>query len=139
MAGGNANDLRAPYPKGEDGWVCIPLGPVSAGNGETGATKFATTVPFGFYPRKAYFSAQVVTSDPTITIQDDTGTPQVIVSAVTLTAIVDESSAVQDLTITEAVKATQINAGAELHVLITTDAGDVVTLGQVLLWVKPAN
>ena len=135
MAGGDTNDLRAPYPKGEDGFVLLQLGPFDAQNNDSDESRYQMTVPFSFKPKKAFHTAQVVTSTPEITVQDDTGTPKVIVDGSALTAAADEATAEEELTVEDVT----IFAGAKIQVFTTAGASEATVQSMINLWVKPVN
>jgi len=135
MAGGDANDLRAPWPKGEQGWLLLQLGPFDIQNNDSAESRFEMTVPFGFKPKKAYHTSRIVTSTPVVTIQDDSGTPKKIVDSAALAAVADEATTEEELT----VGSVEINAGAKISVLSTAGASEDTTQSMINLWVEPVN
>ncbi len=140
MAGGNAADFRAPYPKGEDSVVILSFGPFDIPDAaQTDEIIEEMTVPFGFKAVKAEISGLLLTdSTPstTINLQDDTGTPQVLIADASVTAFAIGAGAVQDITI---VKTITINAGAILRFTYTSASSDVATGLKLRIWVVPVH
>lgn len=138
MAGGNAADLRSHYPKGEDGLVCFDF----AFNVLASKTKDwiadRMLVPFAFKAVKADFTAEevAITNAMTLNVQDDTGTPQELLTDVAVTAITAGGGGRIDMT-ASLDKDITINAGALLDVSYGTGASDTVTNGHFRLYVKP--
>lgn len=133
MAGGDSQILRGPYPKGEDGFVMIRSKTFSAVQSQTGLVFDTITVPFAFQAFYAEIAGVVTeTNAITITIDDDTGTPKVIVSAAPLA-----TQAVGAVTALPTVRSVTINAGALLNFKYTSGASDTTTATVVTLWVKP--
>lgn len=138
MAGGTASDIRAPYPKGEDSLVCIEVGAFTIE-----ASKSADyvvdkqTIMFAFKPKKAELTATNidVTNGVTLNIEDDSATPQVIVSDEAITAITAGAGKLQALTIDD--DTMTINAGAVLVTSYGSGASDAGLDVKVRLWVEP--
>lgn len=145
MAGGTASDIRAPYPKGDAGLVCITFGPVEviASKGTANAADYVFdqfTVPFSFKPVRAEYTAEDITignANLVVNIEDDTGTAKVIVDDAALTAITAGAGVGAALTIAN--RELVINAGAVLIASYSSKAGDTTTALKLRLWVKPVN
>jgi hypothetical protein len=147
MAGGEASDIRAPYP---DGPFLLTFGPHDVPDpGGAAADKIMEQIyaPFKFRPVRAEVSAHLVTdadSSFKISLFDDTATAQYILGTNTTTGLVvtatargaglcmqqDGGDSTFDDTIT-------INAGAKLSFEYTAGNGDVVEGLVLRLWVKP--
>ena len=139
MAGGNAADIRAPYPKGEGSVVEITLGPADVATGKTDHLVDQWQAPFAFRVQYVHFTAELCTLDTGISVHifDDSATPLVIVNDDELEAIVAGATDLQKLAV---VSLTQVfNAGALITLSITTDGGgsEVLTNGKIRMGVVP--
>lgn len=138
MAGGNAADFRTPYPKGEKSAIILPF----AFNALASKTKDWITaqilVPFAFKAVRAQLTAEAIaiTNAMTLNLQDDTGTPQELLTDVSVTAITAGGGGRIDFT-SSLDKDITINAGALLDLSYGTGASDTVTNGLFLLEVEP--
>lgn len=137
--GGTATVFRAPYPKGEDGYVLFSFGGISL-TGVTGAQTIAgMTIPFGCKPVYAELVAGGAITDAdadgTLKIIDDTGTPKEFVTATVVTAL--GAGAAKVFNVNETV---EFYAGALMTVVWTPgDAGDALVNATVNIWVKPTH
>ncbi len=135
-AGGSASDVRGAFPMGD----IIPLN----FHFEVVASKSADyvvgkmLVPWAFRPVLAELTAQIVTITNAITfnLEDDTGTPQVIIADHSVTAITGGAGTVQTPTV---VRTFKVNAGAHLVASYGSGAGDVALDVDVTLWVRPTT
>lgn len=134
MAGGNANDIRQPWPNG-----LFPFHSKTFDMSQSHATDYIVDeqeVPFAFTVEKAEFCADAVTEAAgiTVNVQDDTGTPKEAITNAGIAAITAGASARQALTVD---KSKVFYAGALLQFSYITGAGDSGTNCQIRLWVKP--
>ena len=137
MAGGTAADLRTPFPKGASSLVFfqIPMDLVATDTDHAVMSNFV--VPFAFTVETATLSAYDVISTGTVTcdLQDDTGTPKVAFSGVTIAAITAGAGMSVDLSPDNSVV---FYAGAVMSAIIdTTNAADAVAGGCMYLGLKP--
>lgn len=138
MAGGSASDIRTPWPKGEDGLVLIQA-PCSIVASKT--KDFIThrhTAQFAFKAVRLTYSAQdiVVTNAVTLNVQDDSSTPQELITDVSLSAITGGAGLDVDLSVDKSIT---INAGALLDFSYGSGAADTSIDGVFNLWVKPTH
>lgn len=139
MPGGDANDIRTPYPKGADSVVLLQSKTFSVAAGVDGRVD-EFTLPFACKCIKAELTADEITDtdgDATVTVEDDTsGTSKKWVSASTFGAThAMNASVARSLTVVPNIT---FNAGALVRIgVVTTDAGDLITNGCVRLWVQP--
>lgn len=138
MAGGSANDLRAPYPKGAQSLVLIQAPLTVVASKTKDFITHEMTVPFAFKAVKATYSAQDinVTNGITVNIQDDSSTPQELVTDKAVTAITGGAGTEQDLSVDKTIT---INAGAVLYFSYGSGASDDSLDGMINLWVRPVN
>lgn len=136
MAGGVTGDIRTPYPKGGGSLVLIQFAPFAAIASKTAIVDEHTT-RFAFKPKFAEITGSFITiaNSMAITIQDDTGSPKLIVSAQQATVVVVETGGSGSLAIAN--KELIINAGAVLVLKVVTGANDVSLNAVVRLWVEP--
>ena len=140
MAGGNASDIRTPWPKGELGWYLIEFGPVdipdSAKSADEHFDQFQTHFAFHAMECRATSLNVSETNAITINIEDDSGTAKVIVADAAITAYTQGDGHNEKLTVVKSVK---ILAGAIVKCSYKSGASDT-TLGlKIRLWVKPIN
>lgn len=139
MAGGDANDLRAPWPKGDDGVMVLEFGPVNIEASKASDHIFDTmTAPFAFRVIKGEVSSQTLTENTGITInlQDDSSTPQELVSDAGLSAIVAGAGGVTAVTVSKTIT---INAGALLYASYKSGSTDTSVQTKLRLWIKPVH
>ena len=142
MAGGDANNLRRPYPNGADSIAIIQSGPLvqAAAAALTAYRWCELTVPFKCRVVHAERTAGLVTdadADGVLTVFDDSGTPKVVVPSQAITALAAGVATAKTLTIDPSLV---LNAGALLRFEATTgDAGDQIVGLVVTLWVVPAT
>lgn len=133
MAGGNAADIRHPHP---GGLVVITFAPFTAIASKTAVVDEHTT-RFAFKPKFAEITGSfiTITNSMAITVQDDTGTPKVIISAQQATVVVVETGGSGALAIAN--KELIIDAGAVLQLKVVTGTADTSLNAVVRLWVEP--
>ena len=139
MAGGDANDTRAPWPKGEDGLHLLEFGPVNVEASKAADHVFDTmTAQFKFKAVKAEFQTQTLTENNGITfnLEDDTGTAKVLINDAGVAAVVAGAGGVQALTVDTTV---EINAGALLKASYKSGATDTSVQSKIRLCVKPTH
>lgn len=140
MAGGNANDLRTPYPHGGPSasglvFMQIPMDLVATDTDHAVMSQFV--VNFAFTVELATLSAYDVISTGVVTcdLEDDTGTPKVAFSGVVIAAITAGAGMSVDLSPNNTV---EFYAGAIMSCIIdTTNAADAVAGGCMYLGLKP--
>ena len=137
-AGGNANDLRSPYPNNE---YCIEFGPFDVkGNQDTSVTVQSKLVPFACKPVRCDWSAEFVeiTSGAlTVNIEDDTATAKSIVTDQTLVATASGAAIAAALTLK---KSETIYAGAQLKCSYVAENVSNTAKGvSIRLWVEPVH
>lgn len=137
MAGGNANSLRTPYPIGKKG--LFPIFSKTFDMSQSHAADYIVDeqcVPFAFTVEEAEFCADALTEavGVTVNVQDDSGTPKVVIADAGVAAITAGASARQALTVD---KSKVIYDGALLQFSYISGAGDSATNAQIRLWVKP--
>ena len=138
MAGGNASDVRQPWPMGEDSVLVFPVAFGAVTEGAAKVTLATFTLPFAAYCEKAEMSLASVTDtdgDSLVIVEDDTAvTTKKWVSAGDL-GTTSATPVTKDLAVDKSVL---INAGAVITVSVTGgDAGDAVGAGCLFLWLKP--
>lgn len=140
MAGGSASDIRAPYPKGEDSLVCLTFGPFDVPDAaQTDEIVEKLTIPFGFKAVRAEVTALAVVAGGTtftVNLQDDTGTPQVLIADAAVADVSLGAGSAESLTV---VKTITVNAGAVLSFTYTSVSGDTAIGVKLRVWVKPIN
>lgn len=146
MAGGNANDIRAPYPKGGDSVVPLIFSGLTKVGAQTGTIVLASmTLPFSCkcVYAEAIAGQTAVTdadADTALLVQDDTaGTTKKWVNNVTsgntLTALA--AGARRQFVVDKSV---ELYAQSILQVaMVFGDAGDVFDGLTIVLWVQPTN
>lgn len=137
MAGGTAGDIRTPYPKGEDGLFMFEFhGAIVEASKSADFIFNQMTVPFAFKAVKAEYTALeiAITNAMTVNIQDDTATPEEIITDAAVAAITEGAGGVAALTVD---KTKTINAGAILSASYGSGAGDTAKDLRIRLWVKP--
>lgn len=138
MAGGDAQILRAPYPKGDDGYICIASKAFDIAASK--ASDFIVdeqTVPFAFRAVYAEYTADAITETNAITfnVEDDTGTPQVLINDFACSGSMTAGASVaRAMTV---VKTITVNAGALLRFSYKSGASDTGTNCVIRIWVKP--
>jgi len=137
MAGGNASDLRAPWPHGSNNYV-IKLGPCALIASKTKdfiVEKFQ--LPFAVKVKKAYVTAQevAITNAITLNIVDDSSTPVEIVTDHALAAVTAGAGSYVAMTV--ASPNTVLNAGALIEFSYGSGVGDTGTDVAVILLCEP--
>lgn len=137
MAGGNANDIRQPWPVGKDG--LFPIYSKTFDMSQSHASDYVVDqqkAPFAFTVEEADFCADAVTEAAgiTVNVEDDTSTPKVVVADAGVAAITAGASARTALTVD---KSKVIYAGALINFSYKSGSGDSGTNCQIRLWVKP--
>lgn len=141
MAGGSVQDLRAPYPKGEDSTVQLVIPCTIQASKTKDYVVCQWTAPFAFKAVSGYYTAQDFTETNAITlnIQDDSGTPNELLTDFPVPGSQTGGAGFQiDLT-SSLDKSTQINAGAIVEFSYGSGAGDTSVDGVFVLNVKPVN
>jgi hypothetical protein len=136
MAGGSAANIAAPYPMGDIIPIRFQFEIIASKSADYVVDSFL--VPWAFRPVYAELTAQIVTITNAITfnLEDDTGTPQVLIADHAVTAITGGAGTVQTPTL---VKTFKVNAGARLIASYGSGAGDVALDVTVTLWVRPTT
>lgn len=141
MAGGTAADIRAPWPKGENGWFLIEFGPVDIPNSAKSADELfdSFVTPFAFRAMECRITALDITDATpslTVNIEDDSSSPKVLVADHLIAAITQGNGSSQKLTVD---KTKTINAGAIVTASYKSASSDTTTGLKIRLWVKPIN
>lgn len=137
MAGGTVADIRAPYPKGANGWYLITFGPVDIPDGEITADELfdSFVTPFAFKAKECRITALDITgAGISINIEDDTGTPQVLVDDFTIDPITQGNGSSEKLTV---VRSITVNAGAIVTCSYKCAGSETTKALKVRLWVQP--
>jgi hypothetical protein len=138
MAGGTEQLYQTPYPKGGDGLVCITFGPFDVpDSAQTDEIVDRFTTQFAFKAVKCEVTALKVTdvnSSFSVNIEDDSGTPKVLVADAVVAAVALGTGSSESLTVD---RDKIIFAGALLRLTYTSTGSDVCLSVKVRLWVKP--
>ena len=138
MAGGVAANVRGAFPMGDIVPIHFRFEIIAGKAADYVINK--RLVPFAFRPVYVELTAQIVTvgTGPiTFNLEDDSGTPQVLVADHTVAAITGGAGTVQTPTL---VKTFKVNAGAYLVASYGSDAGADSALDvHVTLWIKPTT
>lgn len=133
---GVAGDIRAPYPMGD--LVVFPFNSFQMLASQTTYVVGQFLVPFAFRAVRADFTAtEVAGTGQTINVQDDTGTPQVVIDDDVIDAAITAGAGGRQLLVVDHSKL--ILAGAVLTLQYTSGAGDTALDAHVTLWVKPTT
>jgi hypothetical protein len=138
MAGGNADLHTTPYPKGEDGLFPLVFAFNALASKSADWITAQVRVQFAFKAVRAELTAEeiAITNAITLNLQDDTGTPQELLTDVSVTAISGGGGGRIDYT-SDLDKDITVNAGALLELSYGSGSSDTVTNGLFILWVKP--
>lgn len=139
MAGGTAGDLRTPYPKGDNSLIPIHFPLTVVASKTKDFITHSHKLKFACRPVLVEHSAQevAVTNAITINLQDDSSTPQEIVTDQTLAAVTAGAGGVTAPTLASGAKALTINAGAILEASYGSGASDTSLDSVLTLWVRP--